>query len=252
MTRKPAILLINALLLLAAVAGSSLQAESLTVTLMERYPEGEVLRAGQNLYLRIRYQSDEPVRFQAQAIDGGRHLPGVMMNPAPLYPAGEGEALAWIAFAGEAYPPRLEVHVSNHSWKTLTVMTVTPVPVWSTVSAAPGPTPDWVTALSDQQQQLTRTVLEQAHHSDGGDWLIFLMAWSVPGYFMLQGWVWWRWQPPWRQAGLLPLWASVPVTGYTLFALLMGSNLWPLVMLFVMPVLTIYLLAITVVRGGRE
>lgn len=80
------------------------------------------------------------------------------------------------------------------------------------------------------------------------DWLIFLMAWSVPAYFLLQIWVWLRWHDRWRKAGLLPLWAGVPAIGHAVFALLMGSNLWPLAMLFVMPVLLLYLLVVSMIR----
>ena len=40
------------------------------------------------------------------------------------------------------------------------------------------------------------------------DWLIFLMAWSVPAYFLLQIWVWLRWHDRWRKAGLLLLWPA--------------------------------------------
>ena len=80
------------------------------------------------------------------------------------------------------------------------------------------------------------------------DWLILLMAWSVPGYFILQIWIWRRWHDNWRRTGLMPLWASIPISGYTLFAMLMGSNLWPLVMLFAMPVLFLYLSGLFVAR----
>jgi len=29
--------------------------------------------------------------------------------------------------------------------------------------------------------------------ASGGDWLIMLMGWSIPGYFMLPLWIWRRW-----------------------------------------------------------
>ena len=116
----------------------------------------------------------------------------------------------------------------------------------------PQPRPEWATRLSNEQQQTVTQDMQKAHNSDGGDWLIMLMAWSVPGYFILQTWIWRRWHDNWRRAGLLPLWASIPITGYTLFALLMGSNLWPLVMLFVLPVLFGYLLVIATIRMIRQ
>ncbi|MFN3714175.1 MAG: hypothetical protein ACK4SX_10975 [Alcanivoracaceae bacterium] len=245
--RSPLLSLMLALMLWQ-LPGTTLRAEELQANIIDRFPLTDQLAADQSLYLRIRYSSPEPVRFQARAVATGNQPAGAMMNPAPLYPAGDGEALAWIGFRHAAAPEGIEVHVSNHSWKTLVVLPLPAPPVWTPSSAPAGVMPDWVEQLSSQQQQMTSEHLQRAGHNEGGDWLILLMAWSVPGYFLLQGWVWLRWQPPWRRAGLLPLWASLPVTGYTVFALLMGSNLWPLVMLFVMPVLTIYLLAIAVIR----
>jgi hypothetical protein len=244
--RSPLPLLMLALMLWQ-LPNSTLRAEALQVDIIDRFPLTDQLAAGQSLYLRIRYSSPEPVRFQASAAVSGKHPAGAMMNPAPLYPAGTGEAVTWIAFRQTAAPEHIEVHVSNHSWKTLLTLPVTSPPVWSNTSSTE-PAPDWVSQLSSQQQQMTSEHLQRANHDHGGDWLILLMAWSVPAYFLLQGWIWLRWRDNWRRAGLLPLWASVPATAHAVFALLMGSNLWPIVMLFVLPVLFLYLSCLFVAR----
>jgi hypothetical protein len=89
--------------------------------------------------------------------------------------------------------------------------------------------------------------------ADGGDddfwmWLIMFAGWSVPGYFILQAILWRRWEGGWRRAALLPLVVAAPITAYTVFALLAGSNLWPLVMLFTLPFAFLYLLALVIAR----
>lgn len=219
-----------------------------TVEIVAIAPADDALAINDPLYIHIRYSSSEPLRFQAQASGSGAKEAGAMMNPSPAYPAGEGEAIAWIAFRQYFKPDSITLRVSSHSWKTLSE-----IPVVSNVFWSPGadskPRPEWANRLSNEQQAVTSQQLQAAHTNDGGgDWLIFLMAWSVPGYFLLQGWVWLRWHDRWRKAGLLPLWAGVPATGHAVFALLMGSNLWPIVMLFVLPVLTVYLAVVATIR----
>lgn len=103
----------------------------------------------------------------------------------------------------------------------------------------------WVRELSARQQQITGEQLRDAHEHDiGGNLLVLLMSWSIPFYFALQWWIWKHWQNGWRRAGLLPLWLAVPAAGWSLAALLAGSNLWPLAMLFVMPLLLAFLLVV--------
>ncbi|NHA15098.1 hypothetical protein [Thioalkalivibrio sp. XN279] len=86
---------------------------------------------------------------------------------------------------------------------------------------------------------------------DGWGLLIMLMGWSVPGYFALQLILWRRWDGGWRRLALVPLWGTVPVTAYTLFALAAGSNLWPLIMLFTLPLAFVYLLALVILKRLR-
>jgi hypothetical protein len=78
--------------------------------------------------------------------------------------------------------------------------------------------------------------------------LIMLAGWSIPGYFVLQTILYRRWHDGWRTAALLPLLGTVPIVAYTLFALFMGSNLWPLVMLFTLPLAFVYLVVLALAK----
>lgn len=242
--RQTGLLLI---LLLAPLCSLAAMAD---IEIIDTHPASGELASGEGLYLHIRYQSDEPLRFQARASGAGFEKAGAMMNPAPAYPAGNGEAIAWIAFRHAFVPEQISLVVSSHSWTERSIVPVTTDIRWSGQPAQQAELrPDWVSRLSDEQQAVTSQQLQAAHANDGSmDWLIVLMAWSVPGYFLLQGWVWLRWHDRWRKAGLLPLWAGIPATGHAVFALLMGSNLWPIVMLFVLPVLTVYLAVVATIR----
>lgn len=75
-----------------------------------------------------------------------------------------------------------------------------------------------------------------------------LMGWSIPGYIVLQIHMFRKYEDHWRKLALLPLWIMIPLFAYTLFALLAGSNLWPLMMLFLAPLACVYLLAVLSIR----
>lgn len=239
--------LMIAMLLLPLTAQSPAEPTLPEVEIVALSAEQGAVASNDALYVHIRYHSTEPLRFQVHASGPGYKDAGAMMNPSPAYPAGEGEAIVWIAFRQYFKPDSITLRVSSHSWKTLNEIPVNASVFW-TPGADSKPRPQWADRLSSQQQQTVTQDLQKAYSSDGGDWLIMLMAWSVPGYFILQIWIWRRWHDNWRRAGLLPLWASIPITSYTLFAMLMGSNLWPLVMLFAMPVLFLYLSGLFVAR----
>lgn len=213
------------------------------------------LQRGEPIYLRLRYQSSEPLRFQAALFYRGQELrQQTAYNAAPLHPAGSGEALAWVSHNGKAKADSLHVRISDRHWKQLDEK-VLPVDLhWTgSVPAQRRPAADWVAPLAAAEQ----TLLSAAHArsmgagNDGVDrWMVIvlLMGWSVPGYFILQAMLWRRWQGGWRLAARLPLLLTLPLTAYTLFALAAGSNLWPLMMLFLMPLAFAYLLALMLIR----
>src|SRR5262245_37954911 len=85
-----------------ALAAGVMTAASPTIELLARDPtDGSKLRVLEPLYVRLQYSSDKPLRFQARGYrDGLEATEGERMNPAPAYPAGIGEAIAWIAYTG--------------------------------------------------------------------------------------------------------------------------------------------------------
>jgi hypothetical protein len=52
----------------------------------------------------------------------------------------------------------------------------------------------------------------------------------------------------WRKAALVPLLTMVPLFAYTVYALIAGSNLWPLIMLFITPVLSLHLIGVVICK----
>ncbi len=77
-------------------------------------------------------------------------------------------------------------------------------------------------------------------------WLI-----AVPAYFFLQYFTGTRYRGGWLVAALVPLVVMVPVVLHAAFALIAGSNLWPLLLILVSPVAFLYLVGLAVVRAVR-
>jgi hypothetical protein len=84
------------------------------------------------------------------------------------------------------------------------------------------------------------------------DWL-FEELWLllVPAYFFLQYFTGMRYRGGWLVAALVPLVVMVPVVLHAVFALVAGSNLWPLLLILVSPVAFLYLVRLAVVRAIR-
>ena len=250
-----AMALIRALLLILVVLPVySAHSAPIQLQVVDIYPPvGTPLGSGQPLYLRLVYQSEQPVRFQARPIG----VEADMSNAAPVHPAGTGEALVWIALRQPGVTDGIMVRYYNRDWQLLGEMPVQVRGEWRSEPISGGVDSAWVRELGDREQLMLSEAIQHAQQDQGvsGSLLMMLMAWSVPGYFLLQWLVIARWRDRWRLPGMLPLGVSVPVLGWTLFALLSGSNLWPLVMLFMLPVLFLYLALLALARSlfsGRQ
>jgi hypothetical protein len=236
----------------AASAAGVMAAASPTIELVASDPSsGGTLRVVEPLYVQIRYSSDTPVRFQARGYRHGKEITeGERMNPAPVYPAGTGEAIAWVAYAGAEHVDEVRVIVSDSSWHELAQMTMPIDVAWSEDLPATRDREAWATELNAAQQRMTSAAMNASSEHAGPLWsfLPVLLFASFPGYIWLQVRTWRRWTGGWRIASRLVLGLMVPVLAYTLFALAMGSNLWPLVLIFTMPIAFAYLAALVTAR----
>lgn len=60
----------------------------------------------------------------------------------------------------------------------------------------------------------------------------FLIMMAVPAYFVVQPLALWHWRGGWQTAALVPLVLTVPAIVFSLVALHLDSNLWPLTLIF--------------------
>lgn len=201
------------------------------------------------LYLRISYDSPVPLRFRGTGYIGETAVTeGAAYNPAPIYPAGAHEALVWISYFGPARIDEVRIGAKDAAWKPLRSLSYPVAAEW----AAGAPRHEraaWAAELSDRQQAMTSSAMTMTDDSDGlGPLLMALAAASIPAYACLQLFMMLRYSGGWRIAAGLPLVGMIPLALYTLAALLMGSNLWPLMLLFLTPPAFLYLVGLLIVR----
>src|SRR5262245_45213960 len=183
------------------------------------------------LYLRIAYRSDRPVRVRAEGLAGARKI-GAMNNGMPLHPAGQGEALVWIAYNQGTSLDRLRISLHDDKWREVHAVSVPVQLQWD--AGARRDTRQraaWVARMSETQQRMISQQMNDATPA-GGMWLGAAFMLAVPGYFVLQILFAWGWNGGWRTAALVPLIVIAPAVIYSLFALTQGSNLWPLAVIF--------------------
>jgi hypothetical protein len=211
------------------------------------------LGARQPFYLRIAYKSDVPVRFQTQGYSQGESVrSGAMYNPAPMYPVGEGEAVAWLAFQGDVRIDEIRVTAYDERFRAIATEAFPTDASWNGAPPRPSRLPaPWARKLSDQQQVMTSTALQSAG-GGGGDGLvgvlISLMMGSIPAYLIVQAYMLLRYSGGWRRAAMVPLICTIPLALYTLFGLLDGANLWPLMAIFLTPIALAYLIALWIAK----
>ena len=241
---------ICAWLLLWCVCAGTVQAQVVAILATEP-PATATLPPGQSFHVSLRYQSEVPLRFSVRGHwHGGEVRDGLRTNPSPVYPAGSGEAIVWLEYTGAAELDELRLHVSDERWQPMSVITLPVTLRWQPgATRAQGRSAD-MDVLSRQQQNMVSAAMHEqfSYENSWVDTALLAMAWSVPGYMLLQILLPLLWRRGWRTLALLPLIGTVPVLLFTLAGLLQGANLWPLVMLFTLPFAFAYLVILMAVR----
>ena len=162
------------------------------------------LARGESLFVRLTYRSNRPVRFRMQGYAGGAEVKdGAMYNGAPPYPAGEGEALVWLAYRQPIHIDEIRVTALDVGWEPLVSSSAAVDLAWSPVAGNRVPAA-WASRLSNEQQEAVRQQIER-RDSSGGALLFFLLVGGVLGYFVLQPLTVLWLDGRWRLAAAAPL-----------------------------------------------
>lgn len=208
-----------------------------------------VLSSRASLYARVVYDSDRPLKLQAQGWLGGREVKAAMYNASQTYPAGHGEGMVWLAYNAGGRIDQIRAVAYDNRWHPITRATAGVQAEWS-AQAPPATEAPWVRALDAAQQ---RVITQEAHNYMNGPlgWvagaLALAMFLTVPGYLILQTIAlrWLRGRGRWIAAA--PLIVMLPTYAFCLYAFSRESNLWPISAIFLSPPAFLYVLVILLV-----
>lgn len=226
---------------------------ALHVELMETSPASPaVLNQYDALYVLIHYKSERPLRFQAVGKFRDQEIKvNARLNPSQAYPEGDGQAIAWVAYEKPTEIDALMVTVYNENWQPLETKTMMLSAAWQEGNnQTPYVQAPWVKQLNQEQQASVTGPQEPL--SKWAALFFQLLYLSTPLYWILQITVLLRWSGQWRKIACLPLFISLPLLLYTLYALYQQSNLWPLMMLFITPVALLILLVIMICKHNES
>ena len=185
--------------------------------------ESVTLGNDEKLYVKIAYQSDVPLRFQAIATRNGFPLEvGAIKNQAALHPPGTGEALAWVMYLNPTHVDAVKVIVLDYQWQELLQLSHEAEVTWQDVAAVePRQPAEWVPALIKADLRKTDYVYDPSPKKYGilYDIFFFLNLASIPLYVFLQLHMLWRYRYRWRELAVIPLFPYVIVAFYVVAGL---------------------------------
>ena len=210
------------------------------VELLETFPPSTsdiVVPPGEDVYLRIGYETDAPTHIWARPYFQGKEV-AAGSSPSLEY-SGKGELLGFFFInppGGQA--DEIRVTAGDGSRKGTPEIARFPIRAFSYAGAhAPPPEPEWVASMRDAQNE----AMDEAYKAQmrkpvtAGDTAIFvgfMLAFAGLGLLGLgwPAWALWRWRDKWR------LWAAIPlaVMGFVVLRIVSGTaidptshNLWP-------------------------
>jgi hypothetical protein len=105
------------------------------------------------LYARLTYRSNQPVRFHIEGYAAGQKVRSTSSNIAPAYPAGEGEALAWMSYKDPTKIDEIRIEATGQSWAHPLASINVPAQLEWTPAAMSNPrAPAWFARLDREKQ----------------------------------------------------------------------------------------------------
>ena len=216
-------------------------------------PSPATLGHWEPFHVRIGYDSDRTIRVRGDAFFQGKRVTSISSG-SPRYEPGTGEAYVWLAYTDAARVDKVGITVEDEITHEPLAAGEIPVDLtWTGIKqpAAPRPHPDWVERLRAENERRSKAEMAAYRNRPTPWWeeaLFFAVAWSVPGYLVLQVVLLRRYRGGWRVAAAVPAGPMTGVLIYTVYAFQAGSNLFPLVLIFTSPFALLYLIGVIVVR----
>ena len=198
--------------------------DNMLVEIVAVDPAGSAtLSNDEKLYVKVRYETDVPVRFQAIAmLDGSPLEVGAIKNPATLHAAGTGEALAWVMYLNPTHVDAVRIVVLDEKWQPVLQLSHEADVTWNDVTPAkPRQLAEWVSPLIKAELRKMDYLYDPAPQKYGVlfDILFFLNLASIPVYVLLQLHMLWHYRYRWRELAVIPIFPYIIVGFYVVAGL---------------------------------
>lgn len=220
------------------VASSAAGQVALKAEMVETDPGVDAtLGKDQTFWVRIRYESDEPVKLWARPYFRGKEAPAAS-NPSVDH-VGSGYALGWFSFREPALVD--EIRLSAGGGKPYREWEVARYPVrlrWTGAPAAPRQTAPWVAELRAADQAVYRAAADSAMNEpmSAGE-LVLVQGLGLAMFAGMLGGIiapiraYRRWTGGWRVAAAAPLLLMIFAVGRVIIDVSIdptSHNLWPM------------------------
>lgn len=259
---RRAALLSLPLLMWAAAAVCAPVAANIDLEILDMDPPAPaVLNADDDVYVRVRYHADAPIRVWVRPFAHGEPAPA-MSNGSPVYPPGDGEAFGWFGFRSVGGVDEIHVQAAPANSGYPTVDLVTPARfTWDGTIGPRHEAAGWVAELKQKEAEAQQRAYTEYHNSPLGlsgtvALGVFLVAVLAASCTCLL-WPLWgvlRWHGVWRVLAALPL-LAILVWGFKDYSDLQrdptSHNLLPFELLEAAAVIGPYMLIVWLLRRAR-
>jgi hypothetical protein len=234
-----------------------------TVRVVETWPAGDTLTLArnQNFYLRLAYDTDQPVGLWITPYFHGEKV-NVGSSPSPRY-SGSGEAMGWFFFfqPGDQVD-EIRITAGDGSFGNTPVVATWYGHVTAGSAPASGQNqPQWVTDMNARAKAAQDQAYQQrmSKPMGAGDvallngFMLTMLAIGVIG-LGAPAWGLWRWRGGWRLAAAVP----AAAVAFVIVRIVIGTaidptshNLWPFEVLMVGALSVVVMAALWVARKWR-
>jgi hypothetical protein len=234
-----------------------------TARIVETQPSaGSTLSRSESFYVRIEYESDEPINLWARPYRNGEQVEQAMSNASSKF-SGSGETLGWFALIEPGVVD--EVRVIAGGGKPYREWELARQSVdlrWTTASPSARSSPAWVDELqaaetSRQREEAKRRASEPVSVGDSMLFFGFMLAVLALGLggLIVPTYCVWKWSGGWKIAAVVPLAIVAVVVGRILIDTARdptSHNLWPFEILIWCTVSLVGIGALWVARRMRD
>jgi hypothetical protein len=199
------------LLCLLTTAGAAL-AES-SARIIETQPStSTTLGQNQSFYVRVEYQTDEPINLWARPFFNGKEVERAMSNASSRY-LGSGEALGWFELIDAGAVDEIRIKAGGGKPYREWVLASQPVQLrWTQMRTTAEPKAAWVDELiaaetARRHEDAQRRASEPVSVGDialMNGFMLFMLALFIAG-IGIPLWTMWKWRGGWKIAAAVPL-----------------------------------------------